>query len=166
MNSELQQTEPITPSLLMQQQQLAQQPKYAPTPPLLNALEWLLNNPSIPLSLRKQFFVLWEIVPFGNYDEMDIKRLLLKFLEYNIFMTWFIPDHQWGKTLDFKGDSDKEENIQTDLNMLFNMLYELYYVQLTRGKEGFTVKEMTTLRSINRFGAEEEHDKKKGVRLF
>lgn len=165
MNSELQQNENINPSILMQQAQQPQQ-KYAPTPPLLNALEWLLNNPSIPLSLRKQFFVLWEIVPFGNYDEMDIKRLLLKFREYCIFMTWYMPDHKWGKTLDFKADTESEENIQTDLNMLFNMLYELYYVQLTRGKQGFTVKEMTTLRSINRFGAEEEQDKKKGVRLF
>lgn len=115
--------------------------------PLLQALEWLLATPSIPIVLRKQFFVLWESVIFGNYDEKDRKFLGSKFREWEIELMWYIPEQKWGNILDYKDEDKDAISLQMDLNMLLNMLEELFYINLTRGKDGFTVKELNTNRN-------------------
>jgi hypothetical protein len=135
------------------QQPIQQQPLiYAPTSPtstaLPQAISYLLDNPSIPLTMRKQFFVLWENVIFGNYTERDIAFLMSKFREWCILTLWYIPEQRWGNILSYQDGDDKTSNITVDLNLLLNMLGQLYYINLTRGREGFTVKEMGTTRSI------------------
>jgi len=154
---------PLSPVLEIPQP-TTQQPLYLPQPPLLQVLDWLLSSPSIPLDLRKQFYVLWENVVFGNYSEKDIKFLMSKFREWCILLTWYIPEQKWGNILVFH-DEDGREPLKIDLNILLNSLEQLYYINLTRGKEGFTVKELTTLRNISKI-EEEGGGKKKVFRLF
>lgn len=144
-----------------------QKPYYKMTPPLLNAVEWLLSTPSIPLAMRNQFYVLWETVVFGNYNEKDILRLMSKFREWCIMIKWFIPEQRWGNIYSFRDDKGKSEVMRMDLNMLLNTLHQLYFVNLTRGKEGFTVKELTTTRNILGGGLTGPgQSKKKEIRLF
>ena len=134
--------------------------------PLLEAVDWLLTSPSIPLTMRKQFYALWESVIFGNYEDKDIKLLYSKFREWCILFKWYIPEQKWGNILSYI-DADIDEVFETDLNLLLNMLEQLYYINLTRGREGFTVKELTTFRSIQRSSYEEDiKKKKKGWHLF
>jgi len=146
-------------------QPTSQQPTYRLSPPLMEALQWLLANPSIPLSLRKQFFVLWENVVFGNYSERDIKFLMSKFREWCILVKWYIPEQQWGNILEYH-DDDGSSVIRVDLNILLNTLEQLYFIQLTRGKGGFTLKELNTMRGIIRSEEKEEEAKKRVIRLF
>jgi hypothetical protein len=148
---------------MMQPQQ--GKPQYILQAPLMQAIDWLLSNPSIPLSMRTQFYILWENVIFGNYDVRDRLFLMSKFREWCILLKWFIPEQQWGNLREFQGDTSGSDVLRTELNVLLNMLEQLYYIQLTRGKDGFTVKELTTMRSILR-GEEEKTGQKKGVRLF
>ena len=108
-------------------------------------LDWLVANPSVPLSLRRQFHALWEIVPFGNYTEKDIQRLLIKFREWCILFLWYIPDDEWDRIRRFESD-DATGDIEMDTSLLLNTLEQLFYIQLTRGREGFTVKEINTSR--------------------
>lgn len=145
---------PIDPPMLQ-----PEQPLYQQIPPILAAIDWLLANPSVPLSMRKQFYVLWELAVFGNYSEMDIKRLLLKFKEWCILLKWYIPDVEWDKKREFEGDTQNEKPLEMDLNILLNTLEQLYYIQLTRGKEGFTVKEMNTRRDISKMDVPLEEKK-------
>jgi hypothetical protein len=119
-----------------------QQPQKNPQ----DVMEMLLSAPSIPLSLRQEYFVLWEIIPSGNYDAYDIQWLMLKFEEWAILLEWYIPEQRWGNVLNYKGDMSTDINI--DLSVLLNQLKQLYFVQLTRGKEGFTVKEIGTRRAF------------------
>lgn len=152
--------------------QQPQVPQYQTTPPLMNMIDWLLELPSVPLSLKNQFFMLWELPVFSNLDVMDIQRLLLKFKEWTILFKWYVPDRRWCNTQSFsdteKIDSDSDINrtvkLDMDLNMLFNLLYQAYYMQLTRGKNGFTVREMTSVRQIIK--GENEEEKKKKWTLF
>ncbi len=173
-----------TDALNVAAQQSVSKQMYAQQTPLLQAVDWLLANPSIPLDFRKQFYVLWEIAVFGNFDEMDIKILRLKFKEWCILMKWHVPDHQWGNTISFENTDQKvstinpdgtvseqnnaggSSNMVLDYNLLFNMLEQMYIVQLSRGKDGFTVKEMTSSRSIVRGEGSLEPQKKKGISLF
>ncbi len=150
-----------------QQQQM---PQFQTTPPLLNMIDWLLELPSVPLSLKNQFFMLWELPVFSNLDAMDIQRLLLKFKEWTILFKWYIPDRCWcnvqsfSDTVKVNSQSSKTVKLEMDLNMLFNLLYQAYYMQLTRGKNGFTVREMTSVRQIIK--GENEEEKKKKWTLF
>jgi hypothetical protein len=129
---------------------------------LREMLKWLLENPSIPLSFRKQFYCLWELVPFGNYEERDILYLMSKFREWCILNLWFIPEQRWGNLSIFR-DIDSEEEIRVDLNLLLNQLEQLYFINLTRGKGGFLTKELNT----SRFGyAKSENEEKKIWRLI
>lgn len=140
-------------------------PSYIQKTPLMQSMDWLLSNPSVPLSLRKQFFVLWENVVFGNYDDKDRKFLMSKFREWCILLIMYIPEQKWGNIQEF-ADDENIEPLKFDLNLLINQLEQLYYIQLTRGKEGFTVKEMTTIRNKTSTTLEDETHKKKGLRLF
>lgn len=122
----------------------------------------------MPLSLKNQYFMLWELPVFSNLDAMDIQRLLLKFKEWTILFKWYVPDRRWCNTQSFSDSFDsknsknskKEITLDMDMNMLFNMLYQVYYMQLTRGKSGFTVREMTSTRQIIKGESEEEKKKK------
>lgn len=122
-----------------------------------DVMEMLLSAPSIPLSLRQEYFVLWEIIPSGNYDNYDISWLMLKFEEWAILLQWYIPEQRWGNILQYKGDMAGDINI--DLSVLLNQLKQLYFVQLTRGKEGFTVKEIGTRRAFVRQDSGSEQPK-------
>lgn len=141
------------------------QTQYQQTAPLLQALDWLLSNPSIPLSFRNQFYVLWENAVFGNFGDRDVQFLMSKFREWKILLLWYIPEQRWGNIHEFK-DENGQVSIRMDLNMLLNTLESLYYIQLTRGKEGFTVKELTTFRSVGTIRSETSEQKKGGIRLF
>ena len=136
---------------------------YQGEPQLLKALDWLLSAPSIPIALRKQFYALWENTIFGNYEEKDIKFLMSKFREWCILLKWFIPEQRWGNQLSY-ADPDSLIEVNYDLNTLLNNLESLYFINLTRGRDGFTVKEMTTVRSV--YNTQEEPKKKRGIHLF
>lgn len=145
---------------------MSQPQRYMQQAPLLQVMDYLLSNPSIPLSLRQQYYMLWENVTFGNYDEKDILRLRSKFREWCILLMWFIPEQQWGNIQRFVSD-DGGSQLRMDLNLLLNSLDQMYYIQLTRGKDGFTVRELNTLRTKNTIATEEEKEgKKRVVRLF
>ena len=120
-----------------------QQPlSYVPTQPSPDIIDWFLSLPSVPLSLRQEFLAFWEMLPLGNYDKTDIERLRLKFrgLLLDILMT--IPDEEWNTILNFEAQAEGEKEIKMDLNSLFSMLEIVFYIQLTRGKSGFTAKLM------------------------
>jgi len=142
-----------------------QHPQYNPQTQLLQAVDWLISNPTIPLALKKQFFVMWENIVFGNYEQRDILFLMSKFREWSILVKWYIPEQQWGNVHSFESDEEDGLNLEMDLSTLLNMLEQLYFIQLTRGKEGFTTKELTTYRNIIK-GESEQQKKKKGIRLF
>lgn len=168
----------IAPSqvpMQMQPMMPGMQPTYSAPSQIDGAIEWLLNNPSIPLSMRQQFFPLWEIVSFGNYKEKDMTRLMLKFKEWTILVRWYLPDKEWGINIVFKSDANLEadaggtdkvlDNIQMDWNLLFNTLEHMYYIQLTRGRDGFTVKELNPGRQTTTI--KEPVEKKKSIfRIF
>lgn len=140
--------------------QVSQTQQFQNQPPLIAIADWLLSNPSIPLEFRKQFIFLWEIVVFGNFDDYDRQFLLLKFEEWKLHTLAYIPDKHWGHELTYN-EPDGSGGISVmrqDLNTLFNILEQAYYIQLTRGKEGFTLKEMTSIRDIKKI---EETEKKK-----
>lgn len=105
-----------------------------------NIIDWFLSLPSVPLSLRQQFIAFWEMLPLGNYDKNDIERLRIKFrgLLLDILMT--IPDREWNSILTFEGLAEGEKDLEMDLNTLFDILEQAFYIQLTRGKGGFTAK--------------------------
>lgn len=132
--------------------------------PIVQMLDSLLNSPSIPLDFRKQFYVLWETVIFGNYSEKDIKYLMSKFREWCLLMLWYIPEQEWGGILDYK-DTEIDAPFRVDYNLLFNTLEQLYFINLTRGKNGFTLKEINTSRSYM-FNKPEDVEVKKEIRLF
>lgn len=140
--------------------QQPQSPQYQSSPPLINMIDWLLELPSVPLSMKNQFFMLWELPVFSNLDAMDIQRLLLKFKEWTILFKWYVPDRRWCNRKSFSNPEDSKAELDMDLNMLFNLLYQAYYMQLTRGKNGFTVREMTSTRQIIQGEYEEEKNKK------
>jgi len=150
------------------------QPTYAPAitvpyqtqAPLVEAVKYILENPSIPLSMRRQFYVLWENSVFGNYTERDILLLMSKFREWAIMLKWFIPEQKWGNVIIYEDIGDANSRITQDLNMLLNTLYQLYYINLTRGKDGFTVRELNTVRSFTQTGSEPNYNKKRELRLF
>jgi hypothetical protein len=123
------------------------------------ALDAILNSPSIPFALRQQFFMLWENVIFGNFTDRDILFLMSKFREWTILLEWYIPEQHWGNLQVYSTEMD-EVQLKMDLNLLLNMLEQLYFIQLTRGRGGFTVKEMNTARQV--FQAPAEPAKKSG----
>jgi hypothetical protein len=148
------------------QQVVNPQPIYTGQSNLIQALDYFLAAPSIPLALKQEFHVMWENVVFGNYDAFDILLLESKFREWCILLKWYIPDQQWGNSLvfeDVQGSRIKE--MKLDLSMLITMLQMEFHINLTRGKGGFTVKEMTTTRLFSRQESTEQ-EKKKGWRLF
>lgn len=140
---------------------------YPTSTPLMQALDWMLASPSIPLILRKQYFMLWENVVFGNYDIRDIKFLMSKFREWTILLCWYIPEQKWGNILVYEDLDETATTLELDLNLLLNMLQQLYYIQLTRGKEGFTVREMNTMRTFSRGEIiTDRQSSQQGLRLF
>lgn len=153
----------VEPAQPIQQQQT---PVYQAVPPLEQLSHIVLGLPSIPYKMKMQFMYLWELPPLGNFDDKkkDIEYLMLKFKEWCIFMTWYIPDSQWGNIHKFT-ETDREIHVEMDLNMLLNMLEQAYYIQLTRGRGGFATKELTSIRTIGRNESEAQPEKK-GWRLF
>jgi len=133
---------------------------HIPSQPSPDIIDWFLSLPSVPLSLRQQFLAFWEMLPLGNYDKTDIERLRLKFrgLLLDILMT--IPDEEWNTILNFEAQAEGEKEIEMDLNSLFNMLEIVFYIQLTRGKSGFTAKLMAG------HPLKEEDEKPKKFTLF
>lgn len=106
---------------------------------------------SIPLDLRQQFYVFWNNIILGNYTVRDIEWLMLKFNEWRIHLLWYIPDTKWNNAQVFKGDSTETgdgANITIDLNMLLNSLEQLFFINLTRGRDGFTMKWLNSKRGI------------------
>lgn len=106
---------------------------------------------SIPLSLRSKFYTFWNNIILGNYTERDINWLMLKFDEWRVQFLWYIPDTYWNNAQDFEGDStDRGDtaDLSIDLNMLLNSLQQLFFINLTRGREGFTMKWLNTSRGI------------------
>lgn len=106
---------------------------------------------SIPLDLRQQFYVFWNNIILGNYTPRDIEWLMLKFNEWRIHFLWYIPDVKWNNAQVFDGDSTAEgdsKEISIDLNMLLNSLEQLFFINLTRGRDGFTMKWLHSTRGI------------------
>ena len=144
---------------------LAQVPEqiYQQDTQLFDITKHLLADLSIPLSLRNQFYIFWSNVIFGNYQNRDIAFLMLKFKEWKIFFLWYIPDIKWNNVLEYAGDSTMEGNdpdISMDLNMLLNSLEQIYFINLTRGRGGFTVKWLQTKRNMLSSNKDESEDKK------
>ena len=144
---------------------LAQVPEqiYQQDTQLFDITKHLLADLSIPLSLRNQFYIFWSNVIFGNYQNRDIAYLMLKFKEWKIFFLWYVPDIKWNNIMSFAGDITEEgteENLSMDLNMLLNSLEQIYFINLTRGRGGFTVKWMQTKRNMLTSGQSPDEDKK------
>lgn len=159
-------------SISAQTQNVSQPAQYVSKPPLMDIMGWLLNLPSIPLSLKDQFFMLWELAPFSNLNEnKDIPLLMAEFDIWCDYFMWSIPDIYWGNVLEFARDNNTNANIaldekpiSMDINMLLSMLRQAYYMQLSRAKDGFTVKEAGTIRQKVEAGTTQP--KKKGWSLF
>ena len=142
------------------------QVQYQPPTALLSALNYLLDNPTVPVAFRHQFYIMWENVIFGNYGDKDVLFLMSKFREWCIMLKWFVPEQKWGNIITFQ-DTTEETPITIDLNILLNTLSQLYFINLTRGKDGFTVKEMTTMRSFIKSSSDDTLTQpKKTLRLF
>ena len=133
---------------------------YQTQPPLAEAIKYILESPSIPLVMRRQFFTLWENVIFGNYTDRDILLLMSKFREWCIMLKWFIPEQRWGNVMVYEDEGDINSRITLDLNMLINELIQLYYINLTRGRDGFTVRELNTIRSFSKTDREDSSSKR------
>jgi len=148
------------------EQQKQPQVAYQPPTALLGALQYLMELPSVPISMRQQFYVLWENVIFGNFNDKDILFLMSKFREWCILLQMYIPEQKWGNLIQFK-DTEETQPINLDLNLLLNTLTQLYFINLSRGKDGFTVKELTTMRSFLKTESPEEvKGKKRELKLF
>lgn len=119
-----------------------------------DAVEWILSSPSIPLDMKQEFWVLWENGPLSNFHGNDIPVLMAKFEEWSIMLLWSIPEPEWGEIKRYRDTPDGErETITMDLNRLINSLWSLYFMNLSRGREGFTLKELRG----SRVWKEEEH---------
>ena len=136
------------------------QPLYITQPPLTQIIDWVLANPSIPLELRTRFHTFWEIVPLANLTERDIKYQMSKLREWILDLFWHIPEQKWGNKIQLKDDKG---NViwEGDLNLLATMLIQTYHIQLTRGKEGLTLRELNTIRSISSVRSLFEEERKK-----
>lgn len=128
-----------------------------------NVIQHLLQTPDIPLDLRNQFYQLWNNVIFGNFEDKDIKFLMSKFREWTILLKWEIPEQHWGNRLSFEDEDGRQ--LSMDLNRLINMLEQLFFINCTRGKEGFTTKELNT-RRIQTRGRYEAGENKSKTSLF
>lgn len=177
MDTNAPQASPASETPGMQQAAPAKAPQYQSTPPLLQMVDYILSSPSIPSQMRVQFYALWEMPILGNFDMMDRSRLMLRFKEWCILFMMHIPDNQWGNLIVYKDMAGAELNTATgemtggnelsmDLNLLLNLLEQAYYINLTRGKEGFTLKELATIRNAFRNEAPQENIQKKGWRMF
>lgn len=155
----------------------AKAPQYQNTPPLLQMVDYILTSSSVPSQLRVQFYALWDLPILGNFDAMDRSRLMLKFKEWSILLLMHIPDHEWGNLKVYKDMDGAQLDTETgkmmggnelsmDLNLLLNLLEQAYYINLTRGKDGFTLKELATMRSVFRSETTQENSQKKSWRLF
>jgi hypothetical protein len=144
----------------VQQRNLYQMPTQ-----MRNAIDWLLENPSIPLAMRQSFIFLWEVVPFGNYGETDIAYLMSKFREWRENVIWITNEYDQGNPQEFPGD-DGGPGRSINFNVLFNELEQLYFINLTRGKEGFTVREMNTARSFIQTGDNSTPGGHKAIKIF
>ena len=122
-----------------------------------NVIDYFLTLPSVPLSLRKRFLSFWEMVPLGNYDKDDIRKLEVTFNGLLLDMLMSIPDEEWNTVFKFKAKAANEQEMEMDLNSLFSTLKIAFYIQLTRGKKGFTAK-LIGGHPLNE-GKEEEHKK-------
>ena len=89
-----------------------------------------------------------------------------KFREWCLLMLWYIPEQKWGNLLVYHEGEDDTERLELDLNLLLNTLEQLYYINLTRGKGGFTVRELNTSRAISRTEPQEVAKRGGGIRLF
>jgi len=133
-----------------------------PAPPVSppDIIQWFLSFPSVPLNLRKQFMAFWEMLPLGNYDERDIRKLEVKFNGWILDFLMSIPDVEWNSVFRFRGQGIGEADLEMDLNTLFSTLRIIFYIQLTRGKGGFTA------RLMGGHPLKEEKEKKKKWSLF
>lgn len=143
----------------------------------MQIVDYVLSSPSIPSEMRVQFHALWEMPILGNFDKIDIDRLMLKFKEWCILLLMHTPDNRWGNTVVYRDMTGAQLNTKTgeivggnelrmDMNLLMNLLEQAYYINLTRGKGGFTLKELATMRSVVRNEQTEASSPKKGWRMF
>jgi len=111
-------------------------------------LYYLLSHPSVNEELKKSFLVFWEMLPLGNYTERDIAILRNEFEQYIILMLMEIPDDEWGASFKVAGE-------EFTLSHMIELLRICFYVQLTRGRLGFTMKEMGTVRAVRKVEKDE-----------
>lgn len=176
----------MSPMLAMAPQQPQAQPRnnYQLNTPLVQIVDYLLTTPSVPEELRREFFVFWEMTVLGNFDQHDIDSLYLKFRGWCNHLLMTTPDCEWSNRLVFKDRSGSAAVLQElpdgsvievassgneicmDLSMLIDQLDIAFSVQLTRGKDGFTTKELTTVRNRSIISEESGKIDKKGWRLF
>jgi len=102
-------------------------------------LEYLLSHPSVDINLKKEFIAFWELVPLGNYSELDFAKLYNMFEIYVNHMLMDLPDDQWNAMLEYR-------NGEMSMNQLISILKQAFYIQLTRGRKGFLTKELGTIR--------------------
>ena len=144
-------TQPQPQAPITNTERIAENLLYQQNPEQFDIIQQIFVDFSIPLSLRSQFYTFWNNIILGNYTERDIGWLMLKFDEWKIQFLWYIPDTFWNNSQDFEGDSTEQgesEGISIDLNMLLNSLSQLFFINLTRGRDGFTMKWLRSSRGI------------------
>lgn len=131
-------------------------------------IEWILASPSLPTGMRDQFFMMWEMAALGNYEGTDIAVLMAKFDEWRIHWIMEIPDKYWGKILVYRDTPSAEKTVQMDINTIMDMLWSLYFIQLTRGRNAETLRSLNSqwIHSDQKQELLESRRQKKGLRLF
>lgn len=112
------------------------------------------------------FFVLWEDAKLGNYEGDDIQLLMYMFDEWAMLLKWYIPEQRWGNILIYRDTPDDPVELEMDLSILISTLRQMYYINLTKGREGFMVKEMNTQRAFTSTKEEQIMNQNKKMRLF
>lgn len=118
-----------------------------PTEP--SQIQWLLTSPTIPFTMRKEFFMLWENISTANLNETEIVMLMFDFREWAINYIMSMPEDEHGNRMDYRDDPNGHVMLRTDLVRLLVMLRSLLRVQLSKGRDGFTVKMMRTSHNIS-----------------
>lgn len=139
---------------------------YGSEPIQMSPLQVLVNSPSIPLELKKKFFVLWEESKLGNYEGDDMELLMYMFDEWAMLLRWNIPEQRWGNITVYKDTPHDPVKIPMDLTLLISTLRQIYYINLTKGREGFMVKEMNTQRAFSSSREEQVAQDKRKMKLF
>jgi len=125
------------------------QTQYISESPIQDKMDLLFQSPSIPPSLRNQYYAFWEDIKTGNYKDSDIAYLMAKFKQWCALLMWYIPEQRWGNIIlfaDFGEEGLEPINLEMDINQLINILEQFFFMNLTKGREGFFTKELNTIR--------------------